>query len=74
MMLQKKRDLTDHIRIAMVNKGVGVGYVGKKIQEDPKNISVNLSRRRLTQTTAERYANALNCDLVLRDRDTGEIY
>lgn len=67
-------DLVDHIRVAMEQKEIKPKDMGQVLQENPRVISVNLSRRRLQYETALKYANTLNCDIVLRDRETGEIY
>lgn len=67
-------DLVDHIKIAMKKKNMPPRYLGEKLGENPRVISVNLTRRRLRYETALKYANTLDCDIVLRDRKTGEIY
>ena len=67
-------DLVDHIKIAMDDKKIRPRHMGEMLQENPRVISVNLSRRRLAYETALKYANMLDCDIVLQDRKTGKIY
>lgn len=67
-------DLVDHLRIAMEDKKIQPKDMGKMLNENPRVISVNLSRRRLAYETALKYANLLDCNIVLQDRKTGKIY
>lgn len=68
------RPLSKTIKIAMVDKGVKPRHLAEDIGVSPRTISVMLTRDSLSFKTASMYADALGCDIVLQDRETGKIY
>lgn len=63
-----------HIKTAMIDKGIKAGTLAEKLGELPQTFYNKLSRDALRWGEAEKIANALNCDIVLRDRETGKTY
>lgn len=66
--------LTKRLKVAMADKEIKVGAIAKKLGENPRVISVNLCNDNMRTSTIEKYANVLDCDIVLQDRKTGKIY
>lgn len=62
------------IKTAMLHKGMKVGDLAPLIGFTPQALSVKLNRDTMTFESAEKMADALGCDIVLRDRETGKIY
>ena len=62
------------IKMVMLIKDLKVGELAKKIDKNPRILSNNLYRDSMSFKEFEKIANALNCDIVLQDKDTGVIY
>lgn len=63
-----------HIKTAMVYKNVKSGYLAEKTGKTPGNFYNFLSRDTMRFAEVEAIADALGCDVVLRDRETGQIF
>lgn len=66
--------ISENIKRAMVSKGIKTGYMAERLGLQPQTISATLWRDSFTCKLAQSYADELNCELVLRDRETGDIY
>lgn len=62
------------IRKALLSKGMTQIQLAEKLGRPVGTVRNNLSNDNLKVTTLEEYADALGCDVVLRDRETGELY
>lgn len=62
------------IKTAMLHKGVKVGELAPLLSMTTQALSVKLNRDTMTFASAEKMADALCCDIVLRDRVSGKIY
>jgi 23S rRNA C2498 (ribose-2'-O)-methylase RlmM len=63
-----------HIKTAMIDKGLKAGEVAERLGDNPQVFYNKMSRDSFKYAEAERIADALGCDIVLRDRETGKIY
>ena len=63
-----------HIKTAMIDKGIKAGKVAEILGDNPQVFYNKMSRDSFKYAEAERIADALGCDIVLRDRETGKTY
>ena len=66
--------ISKNIKIAMLEKNLKVGDVAARLNMDPKVLSVKLSRDTMNIKSIEQIADCINCEVVLRDRETGQIF
>lgn len=66
--------LSNNIKIAMISKGIKQTDLAKMINKDTQQVYNALYRDTFISNTAKQIAAALNCNIVLQDRDTGKIY
>ena len=63
------------IKIALVDKGIKQSELARMLGYKSINSVYNmLGRDNMTFATVEEWADAIGCDVVLRDRTTGKIY
>lgn len=63
------------IKKALIDKGIKQKELAEVLGYKSINSLYNmLNRDNMTFENAERWANAIGCDVVLRDRETGKIY
>lgn len=62
------------LKTAMLYKEVKVSELADSMGVSAHMLSVKLNRDSMTFSSAEKMADALGCDIVLRDRITGKIY
>jgi lambda repressor-like predicted transcriptional regulator len=67
-----KMSASEKIRIALVKRDVSIKELAKKINTTPQNLSNKLSRDSFTVKEMMTIADALNCELQLIMKDTGE--
>lgn len=65
---------SEHITKALKAKKIKKNKLAEMIGKTPRTVYNTLDRDAMTYTMVELYADALGCDVVLRDRETGEIY
>ena len=70
----KKMGATVHIKTAMVVKGVKSGDLAEQLEKIPQTFYNMLNRDSMRFSEVEAIADALGCDVVLRDRETGRIF
>lgn len=63
-----------HIKAAMVYKGMKSGDVAPLVGKTAANFYNILSRDTMKFAEVEAIADALGCDVVLRDRKTGQCF
>ena len=63
-----------HIKTAMIHKKVTQVQLAEKLGKATQTVYNTLGRDMMRYVEVERFADALGCDVVFRDRDTGEIY
>ena len=63
-----------HIKTAMTVKGIKSGELAALVGKTAPNLYNILSRDVLRFSEVEAMADALGCDVVLRDRETGRFY
>lgn len=66
--------LSTNIKTAMLHKGIKQNELAELINKDLQQVYNALYRDTFTSKTADQIADALNCDIVLQDRETGKIY
>lgn len=66
--------LSKNIKKAMIEKDIKVGELAERLGDDPRVVTVTLCRDTFSYRVAERYARQLGCDIVLRDRETGQTF
>lgn len=63
------------IKIALMDKGIKQNELAHRLGYKSINSVYNmLGRDNMTYAVVERWADAIDCDVVLRDRATGKIY
>lgn len=62
------------IKIAMINKGVSVGDLADRLAIRSTTLSTQLWRDAMGYDRVVEILDALDCDLVIRDKATGKIY
>lgn len=64
------------IKILMIEKDVKIAELAEAIKMSPRSLSTKLSRseNNMTLSGVDLLLDALDCDLVIRDRATGKIY
>ncbi len=62
------------IKTAMLQKGIKLGELAKRTNYNPQALSVKLNRDSMNFDGVQQLADALGCDVVLRDRASGKIY
>lgn len=66
--------MSKNIKIAMIEKGIKLKDLAAASGDDPKVLSVKLSRDNMNMNSIIKLADALNCDVVLKDRETGKTF
>ncbi len=66
--------LSKNIKIAMLQKDIKQTELATAINKDSQQLYNALYRDTFISKTGVEIANALQCDIVLRDRETGKIY
>lgn len=63
------------IKMALIDKGIKQKELAESLGYKSINSIYNaLNRDSMTFEVAERWADVIGCDIVLRDRETGKIY
>lgn len=63
------------IKMALLDKGIHQNELAQRLGYKGINSIYNmLSRDNMTYAVVERWADAIGCDVVLRDRVSGKIY
>ena len=63
------------IKLALLAKGIKQKELSELLGYNGENTVYNmLARDNMTYETVERWADAIGCEVVLRDRATGKIY
>lgn len=63
-----------HIKTALLDKELKPGALAAMLGVNPQVFYNKLSRDTMTFSDAEKIADAIGCDVVLRDRETGKTY
>lgn len=66
--------LSKNIKIAMLQKDIKQTELATAINKDSQQLYNALYRDTFISKTGVEIADALQCDIVLRDRETGKIY
>ena len=67
-------DITRTIKKILTDKGLGINEFAHMIDRSPQTIYNMFYRQSVSCRTLETWLDALNCDLAIIDRETGEIY
>lgn len=62
------------LRMAMIDKGITQVAFAEMIGKPTQSFYNMMNRNTMTFKTVEEFADALGCDVVLRDRETGKEY
>lgn len=62
------------IKTVMLQKGIKLGELARRTDYSPQTLSVKLNRDAMSFEATQKLADALGCDVVLRDRESGKIY
>ena len=65
---------SEHIKRALKAKGLTQKILAERLGKPTQTVYNTISRGSMTYTAVENYAEAIGCEVVLRDKDTGEIY
>ncbi len=63
-----------HIKAAMVYKGITQSAFAESLGRNPQTFYNMLTRDAMRFSEAETIADALGCDIVFKDRQTGQLY
>lgn len=66
--------MLQNIQHAMVDKQISKKELAERAGMNIQSLYNCFSLNRITLKNAEKIAHALNCDIVLIDRETGKIY
>lgn len=66
--------LSKKFKIVMLEKNIKTPELAATIDKDLQQVYNAMYRDKFITDNAKLIANALNCDIVLRDRETGKIY
>lgn len=66
--------ISDIIKDILVDKDMTIAEFAEVLGNKPRTIYNMLYKNSIHYATAERWADALGCDIVFVDRETGEIY
>lgn len=66
--------ITKKLKKAMVDKGVTQIVLAERTGRAVQTVRHTMSHGTMNTATFESYADAIGCDVVLRDRETGKIY
>lgn len=63
------------IRMALLDKDIQQKELAERLGYEGKNTIYNMMKRdNMTYAVVEKWADAIGCDVVLRDRASGKIY
>lgn len=65
---------SEHIKLALKAKGLTQKILAEKLGKPVQTVYNTINRDGMTYTQVERYAEAIGCEVVFRDKETGEIY
>lgn len=65
---------TKHIKSAMLEKDIKPGELAARLEKIPQTFYNMLNRDTMKFSDVEKIADAMNCDVVLRDRETGKTF
>ena len=63
-----------HIKAALLYKNLKQIDFAQSLGKSPQTFYNILTRDTMKYSEAEKYADALGCDIVFRDRETGQLY
>lgn len=66
--------MAKHIKMALLDKGITQKGLADMIGCPKQTVYNLLFRDNLTLKTAEKYADAIGCEIVLKDKESGKIY
>lgn len=66
--------LSKNFRMCMLDKDIKQTQLAEQMDKDLQQVYNAFYRDLFITKNGERFADALNCDIVLRDRNTGKIY
>lgn len=71
---KKTRGASKRLKMAMLDKGISQVQFAEMIGKPTQSFYNMMNRNTMTFKTVEEFADALGCDVVLRDRETGKEY
>ncbi len=74
MIGEKDMGAAEKIKMVAKDKKITYGNLGELIGMKPKMFYKKLDRNSMSYTDAEKIADALNCDIIFKDRKTGKEY
>ena len=72
--MNKSTGIGKHIKIALLDKGMAQTELAESLEQPVQSIYNMFQRDSFTMKTVNRIADALNCEVVLQDKETGKIY
>ena len=65
---------TGKLKKALISRGMTQIQLADKLGKPLGTVKNTFTKDNMRISTLEEYADALGCDVVLRDRETGELY
>lgn len=72
--LEKYEGATKHLKMAMIDKNISQVEFAERADMPVQSLYNMLNRNKMKFKQVEAFAEAIGCEVVLRDKETGKIY